>query len=71
MFPIGRLFSTCLDKFSFFNLFKNTSEIYHAYHEICAVYDCDSIKVYQAYNPHIAQLAIQHQKFVSPSLFKE
>ncbi|WP_082186494.1 MULTISPECIES: DUF4291 family protein [Acinetobacter] len=43
----------------------------HAYHQICAVYDCDSIKVYQAYNPEIAQLAIQHQKFVSPSLFKE
>ena len=43
----------------------------HAYHQICVVYDCDSIKVYQAYNPEIAQLAIQHQKFVSPSLFKE
>ncbi|MFW1946664.1 DUF4291 family protein [Acinetobacter bereziniae] len=43
----------------------------HAYHQIDAVYDCDSITVYQAYNPHIAQLAIQHQKFVSPPLFKE
>ncbi|WP_373350958.1 DUF4291 family protein [Acinetobacter bereziniae] len=43
----------------------------HAYHQIHAVYDRDSITVYQPYNPHIAQLVIEHQKFVSPSLFKE
>ncbi|MFW2015226.1 DUF4291 family protein [Acinetobacter bereziniae] len=42
----------------------------HAYHQIDAVYECDSITVYQAYNPHIAQLAIQHQKFVSPFSFQ-
>ncbi|WP_228270125.1 DUF4291 family protein [Acinetobacter bereziniae] len=42
----------------------------HAYHQIDAVYDCDSITVYQAYNPHIAQLAIQHQKFVPPFSFQ-
>ena len=41
-----------------------------AYHEIRAVYDRDSITVYQAYNKNIAQLAIQHQKFVSPFSFQ-
>lgn len=39
-------------------------------HEIRAVYDRDSITVYQAYNQHIAQLAVQHQKFVSPFSFQ-
>lgn len=41
-----------------------------AYHEIRAVYDRDSITVYQAYNKQIAQLAIQQQKFVSPFSFQ-
>lgn len=41
-----------------------------AYHEIRAVYDRDSITVYQAYNKQIAQLAFQQQKFVSPFSFQ-
>ncbi|WP_173910387.1 DUF4291 domain-containing protein [Acinetobacter sp. Marseille-Q1618] len=41
-----------------------------AYHEIRAVYDRDSITVYQAYNKNIAQLAVQHQKFVAPFSFQ-
>lgn len=41
-----------------------------AYHEIRAAYDRDSITVYQAYNKHIAQLAVQHQKFVAPFSFQ-
>lgn len=41
-----------------------------AYHEIRAVYDRDSITVYQAYNKNIAQLAVQHQKFISPFSFQ-
>ncbi|MRT39118.1 DUF4291 family protein [Acinetobacter sp. RIT698] len=36
-----------------------------AYHQIRALYDRDTITVYQAYNQQIAQLAVQQQKFVS------
>ncbi len=43
----------------------------HAYHQIDAVYDRDSITVYQAYNPHIAQLANNIKSLSPPSLFKE
>ena len=40
-----------------------------AYHQIGALYDRDTITVYQAYNQQIAQLAVQQQKFVSPFSF--
>jgi len=40
-----------------------------AYHQIRALYDRDTITVYQAYNQQIAQLAVQQQKFVSPFSF--
>ncbi|WP_419820667.1 DUF4291 domain-containing protein [Acinetobacter sp.] len=36
------------------------------YHQIRALYDRDTFTVYQAYNQHIAHLAVQQQKFVSP-----
>ena len=39
------------------------------YHQIRALYDRDTITVYQAYNQQIAQLAVQQQKFVSPFSF--
>lgn len=41
-----------------------------AYHQIRALYDRDTITVYQAYNQQIAQLAVQQQKFVSPFSFQ-
>jgi hypothetical protein len=41
-----------------------------AYHQIRALYDRDTITVYQAYNQHIAQLEVQQQKFVSPFSFQ-
>lgn len=31
-----------------------------------ATYDNDTITVYQAFNKHIAQLAVEHQTFISP-----
>ena len=40
-----------------------------AYHQIRALYDRDTITVYQAYNQQIVQLAVQQQKFVSPFSF--
>jgi len=41
-----------------------------AYHEIRAQYNRDTITIYQAYNKHIAVLAVQQQKFVSPFSFQ-
>ncbi|WP_433324325.1 DUF4291 domain-containing protein [Spirillospora sp. CA-294931] len=35
-------------------------------HEIRALYDRDSITVYQAYRPEIAEPAIEHGRFVAP-----
>ena len=38
----------------------------HPYHEIRAVYDDDTVRVYQAYSEPIAVSALKHGTFVSP-----